>query len=145
MTDFCQNKFFPVTPQPGEKLRTVFYSPNNIEVFNWLCQRSGIKKYRQARLWKLYDFLQYGDFIGVDKESIRLIRLKLYFEYRLLSDYVIEDDLRLLAKMGLIVESQTSVPPNIDAYREMETLDQQYRQEKDEKDKLQSGTTSSAS
>ena len=118
MSEFCKPKVYDVKPEPGEHLRIVFYSPNNIEVFTWICQRYGIKKYRQNRLWALYDFLQYGDFIGVDAASFKLIRMELCTYYRFLSDSVIESDLRLLGKMGFVVESQTSIPPNIDALKE---------------------------
>ena len=107
MTEFCKPKIYDVKPERGEKLRTVFYSPNNIEVFSWICLRHGVKKYRQNRLWALYDFLQYGDFIGVDSSSLKLIRIELYSKYNLLSDSVIESDLRLLCKMGLPVKANT--------------------------------------
>lgn len=117
-TEFSQPKIYDVAPEHGEKLRTVFYSPNSLSVFCWICQRNGVKKYRQSRLWSLYEFLQYGDYIGPDKASLKLIRTELFGEYHLLSDSVIEDDLRLLARLGLIVESQTSEPPNIDACKE---------------------------
>lgn len=126
MTEFCKQKVYDVRPEPGEKLRTVFYSPNNIEVFNWICLRHGIKKYRQNRLWALYDFLQYGDFIGVDTPSLKLIRMELYSKYKHLSDSVIESDLRLLGKMGLVVESKTSIPPNIDALKERDKEQHDY-------------------
>lgn len=126
MNEFCKPKVYDVKPEPGEKLRTVFYSPNNIEVFNWICMRHGVKKYRQNRLWALYDFLQYGDFIGVDPSSLKLIRIELYSKYNLLSDSVIESDLRLLGKMGLVVESQTSAPPNIDALKERDKEQHTY-------------------
>ena len=126
MKEFCTKKFFDVKAENGEKLRTVFFSPNNIETFNWICFRYGVKKYRQARLWELYSFLQYGDYIGVDADSIKLIRLKLHYEYRTYSDYVIEDDLRLLANMGLIVESKTNEKPNIDAFKEIDELNFHY-------------------
>lgn len=133
MTEFCKPKIYDVKSEPGEKLRTVFYSPNNIEVFNWICLRHGIKKYRQNRLWALYDFLQYGDFIGVDATSLKLIRIELYSKYKLLSDSVIESDLRLLGKMGLVVQSQTSIPPNIDALKERDKEQQAYWMELDQK------------
>ena len=133
MNDFCKPKVYNVKPDSGEKLRTVFYSPNNIEVFNWICQRFGVKKYRQNRLWALYEFLQYGDFIGVDETSLKLIRLKLCHNYMHLSDSVIESDLRLLGKMGLVVESQTSIPPNIDAFKSHDEEQSSYWMEQAKK------------
>ena len=70
--------------------------------------------------------MQYGDFIGVDASSLKLIRIELYSKYKLLSDSVIESDLRLLGKMGLVVESQTSIPPNVEALKERDREQHAY-------------------
>lgn len=111
--DFSTEKNYPANNAKGG--RTVFYSPNLLNVFDWICEYNGVKKYRRSRLWELYKFLELADFIGTDKESLEIIRANMIFEYRNFSDSVIESDLRLLAKIGLVVVSQTNNTPDISA------------------------------
>ena len=95
--------------------RTVYYSPNLLNVFDWVCGRNGVKKYRRSRLWTLYKLLEMIDFIGTDKESLKIVRANMAFDYRDFSDSMIESDLRLLGKLGLVVVSQTDSPPDCSA------------------------------
>lgn len=95
--------------------RTVYYSPNLLNVFDWICSRNGVKKYRRSRLWKLYKLLELLDFIGTDKESLAMIRANMYFDYHDFSDSVIENDLKLLGKIGLVIVSQTNERPDCSA------------------------------
>ena len=101
--DFSCEKKYPVK---GCKGRTVYYSPNLLNVFDWICQYNGVKKYRRARLWNLYKMLEMVDFVGTDDYSLKVLRANMicYSDY---STSVIESDLRLLGKLGLVVESQT--------------------------------------
>lgn len=111
--DFSTEKNYPATDVRGG--RTVFYSPNLFNVFDWICEYNGVKKYRRSRLWKLYKLLEVADFIGTDKESLEIIRVNMILEYHDRSDSVIENDLRLLARLGLVVVSQTNNAPDVSA------------------------------
>ena len=111
--DFSTEKNYPANDVEGG--RTVFYSPNLLSVFDWICERNGVKKYRRSRLWKLYKLLEMVDFIGTDKESLEIIRVNMICEYHDFSDSVIESDLRLLARLGLVVVSQTNNAPDVSA------------------------------
>ena len=110
---YLPEKNYPANDVHGG--RTVYYSPNLLNVFDWICDRNGVKKYRRSRLWNLYKILELIDFAGTDKESLKMIRANMFFEYRDFSDSVIESDLRLLGKMGLVVVSQTNNPPDCSA------------------------------
>lgn len=103
--DFSVEKNYPVNEETGG--RVVYYSPNLLSVFNWICEYNGVKKYRRSRLWNLYKLLELVDFTGTDKESLSIIRSNLFLEYHDFSDSVIESDLRLLGKLGVVIVSQS--------------------------------------
>lgn len=107
---FCKRKIYPVNDEKAQ--RTVFYTPNLLDAFNWICERNGVRKYRRARLWTLYKLLELVDFVGLDNESLSIIRINMFYEYKDLSNSVIESDLRLLCNIGLVVESTTDLPPD---------------------------------
>ena len=113
--DFSTEKNYPANDL--KRGRTVFYSPNLLSVFDWICEYNGVKKYRRSRLWNLYKILECVDYIGTDNESLKILRACL-MDYSKFSDSVIESDLRLLSKIGLLVESQTNYPPDISAWLE---------------------------
>lgn len=111
--DFSEEKNYPANDVKDG--RTVFYTPNLFNVFDWVCEYNGVKKYRRSRLWKLYKLLELADFIGMDKESLAIIRTYMICEYSDFSDSVIESDLRLLARMGLVIVSKTDNAPDVSA------------------------------